>query len=646
MAAITGLGWGLGLGVVDGLAALLEGDPTADLGRRLLTVLYVAVFDALVFGLALAVVGGLVWAIQRLTRRQAGQSSLLGLYAGLCAALSMAAYGLTYPQESSRLVIAVLALAAGGIVGWLVRAAAGPAQTGTSTPGRRLTRIVLVALGAGVLILAGTVVYRHTIRDLPALNPRITDQTPTPERPNIVLVSIDALRADGLGIYGNDLATSPHIDDLARKGLVFGQALSQASSTVPAVASFMTSLYPTELGIIAGNKWAVDEMRVTLAEVLQVAGYRTQAYITNGNLVPGKGYDQGFDDYVAPDPGQPYGIDRLRAETLLAGLACRQDGLLCDLFSGGYKLLFDRLLVMQNEGGRVNDLARRFIRLHSDEQFFLWLHYMEPHAAYSPQQTLVSLPDSVDKDRQAFLRSWTPANNSFPMVIRRDDHLAVEAFYDGEVLDADGWVAGIWDEIQAQGLADRTLLVITADHGEEFDDHGDYGHGHTVYQELTWVPLIFVGTQVRVPGRIVDTPVPMLDLMPTLLDVARAPLPEPVHGQSLLPVLQGDEPPSRPIYSESPARRSSYDDKALRLDGYKLVYNVTTDQAELYDLRQDPEERNDLSKVEAGRAAAMRDDLRTWTAGTLNTWAALPQSGKEAEEVDAALQDALRQIGY
>jgi arylsulfatase A-like enzyme len=575
-----------------------------------------------------------------LSRRQASLADLVGLYAGLCAALSAAAWGLHRYDTASPVVVVLLALVGGALAGWLVRMAV----SGSSV--RRLRGGVLTALGVAILVLLGTLLYHQVIRDLPFLNPRLTDQAPTPERPNVVLISIDALRADHLGVYGNDPAVSPRIDALARQGLVFGQAVAQGSSTVPSVTSFLTSLHPTEVGILTGREWILDEARVTLAEAMQVAGYRTQAYVTNGHLVPSRGYAQGFDGYVAPEPGRPYGLDRLRAETALAGLACRNEVFLCDLFDGGYALLFDRFLVMENEGGRVNDRARRFIRLHGDEQFFLWLHYMEPYAAYRPRQAFGGLPAAVDASREEFLRAWQPSDKTVPFVHRAADDAALLALYDGEILDVDRWVGGIWDEIEAQGLADRTLLVITADHGDEFGEHGDFGHGHTVYQDLDWVPLIFVGPQVGQPGRVVETPVPLLDLMPTLLDVARAPQPEPLMGQSLLPVLAGEEPPQRPIYSECPARRSVYDDKSLRRGDYKLVYNVKLDLWELYDLAADPGEVHDLSQVEPERAAEMRDELRAWTTEALQTWVSLPQAGVQGGEVDETLEDALRQIGY
>jgi arylsulfatase A-like enzyme len=648
-AAISGLGWGLAFGLADGLFALLEGDPSIVLGRRLLALTYVAVFEALVFGLILALAGVVVWALLRVTRWRMSRSALLGLTVGLCAALSTAAYALHHFDTPAPLIVVALTLAGGGIAGWLAQAVAAAAVY-SSRAGGRLQRVLLGVLAVGVVVLLGAGIYHEIIRNLPVFNPRVTDQVATTDRPNIVLISIDALRADRLGVYGNDAAVSPRIGALAGQGLAFQQATAQGASTVPSVSSFLTSLYPTEVGIITGRQWSLDAMRVTLAEALQVAGYRTQAYVTNGHLVEANGYAQGFDGYVGPEPGRPYGLDRLRAETVIAGLACRhsdqQPRVLCRLFDAGYGLLFDRYLVMEDEGDRVNDLARRFIRLHGDEQFFLWLHYMEPHAAYRPPEAFGELPSSVDANREEFLRAWQPSNKTVPVALRDDDVTALQALYDGEILAVDGWVGGIWDEVEAQGLADRTLLVITADHGDEFGEHGEYGHGHTVYQDLVWVPLIFVGSPVAGQGRVVEAPVPLLDIVPTLLDVAGAPQPELIRGQTLLPVLQGQEPAGLPVFSECPARRSSYDDKALRVGPFKLVYNVKLDRAELYDLQADPGEQNDLSAAQPQRTATMRDQVRAWTADSLETWASLPQAGGQTGEIDAALENALRQIGY
>ena len=180
LAALAGLGWGLLFGLVDGLFALLEGDPLLDLGRRLLALTYVAIFYALVLGLALALAGVVVWAILRLSRRTVSRAALLGLYSGLCAALAAFGYGLSHYQQAAPLVLVVLAIVAGGLAGWLAYAAA---MATTRAAGRVLRTAILGLLAVGLVVLLGTVLYRHTVRDLPALNPRVTDQVATPERP-------------------------------------------------------------------------------------------------------------------------------------------------------------------------------------------------------------------------------------------------------------------------------------------------------------------------------------------------------------------------------------------------------------------------------------------------------------------------------
>jgi arylsulfatase A-like enzyme len=218
--------------------------------------------------------------------------------------------------------------------------------------------------------------------------------------------------------------------------------------------------------------------------------------------------------------------------------------------------------------------------------------------------------------------------------------------YDGEVQDADRLVGEVWDQIVAQGLADRTLLVITADHGDEFGDHGGYGHGLTVYQELVNVPLIFVGPQVAQPGRSVELPVPMLDLLPTLVDVAGAPMPDLVHGESLVPVLAGGEPAERTFYTQNRANRTLNEQDAL-FQGYtKLIYTPLLDRTELYDLSADPGEQHDLAAAEPERASTLRKELRTWQKAILKAWQEIPKSGVAAEEVDEATKDALKKIGY
>jgi arylsulfatase A-like enzyme len=639
-AAVTGLAWGMALGLVDALPALAEGDPLQEPGRRLLALLFMAMWNALAFGLALAAAGLVAGAALGLARRQASRPAVAVFAWGLCAALSVVGYGLQRYPGGSPLLIGVVALLAGAGAGWLVRLASKGATS------RSAGRWVLIVAGAGLAVLLAVAIARLTVRDWKVFNPRVTDQSATAEHPNIVLISIDALRADRLGAYGNQPSPSPRIDQLASQGIVFRQAISQGNSTPPAVQSFLTSLYPTELGHGSGLGRVIDPERVTLAEALQAGGYRTQAYVGNGHMAVTAGYAQGFDGYERPAPGRPYNLDRLRDETIVAGLASRYAPALCRLFERANGLLFDPPIVMEDEGARLNTRALRFIRLHRDEQFFLWLHYMEPHALYSPSQPFGQGLAQDPLPSEDTLRAWQPSRKTQHIVIGPAELTTLRALYDGEVQDVDRLVGEVWDQIVAQGLADRTLLVITADHGDEFDDHGDYGHGQSVYQELVRVPLVFVGPQVAGPGRSVDTPVPMLDLLPTLVDVAGAPMPELVHGESLLPVLAGGEPVERAFYSQNRVNRTNYQQDTL-IQGYtKLIYTPLRDRTELYDLRADPGEQHDLAAADPERAAAMRQELRAWEVSALETWASLPKSGLASEEVDQATADALRKIGY
>jgi hypothetical protein len=219
LAALFGLGWGLVFGLTDSLFALLEGDPSVGLGRRLLTVAYVALFDALVCGLIVALAGAILWVVLSLIRREAKRAVLIGLYTGLCPALVTFAYGLHRFQDPAPIVFVALTMIAGGLTGWLGHAVAASVAD-SSRVGKCLRNVILGVLVGTVVVLLGAGMFHGIVRDLPVFNPRVTDQVATPERPNLVLISIDALRADRLGVYGNNPAVSPHIDALAQQGLV------------------------------------------------------------------------------------------------------------------------------------------------------------------------------------------------------------------------------------------------------------------------------------------------------------------------------------------------------------------------------------------------------------------------------------------
>jgi arylsulfatase A-like enzyme len=513
------------------------------------------------------------------------------------------------------------------------------------------TSIVAVFL-VGVVALSAMAFYRVFLRDLPMFQPKPSGQVATPERPNVVLITVDSLRADHLGAYGYDPDVSPNLDELARRGIVFDQAIAQSSWTVPSTASFLTGLHPTELGIYYQRALAadlgLDQMRVTLAEVLRQNGYRTQALVTNQLVTARDGFFQGFDNYVYARPG--YAFDRYRMhEEPLVGWMCRLAiggrKPLCAWFDWGYTLLFDPWLVPNNHGERVNHYVQRFLKLHKDERFFLWLFYMEPHINYDPKQPFRPLPAEISPQRERFLRYLYMWDLSGEELLRPVDTQALLSLYDGEIVDVDALIGQVMDELEQKGLLDRTVVIFTADHGEEFMDHGDFTHGHTLYDELVRVPLIVSGLAVGAPGRTVETQVSLLDLVPTVCDIAGAPIPEEVEGRSLVPLLRGEEMEELPAFSEV-LHTTIFQKKSIRHDGYKLIYDIESEAVELYDVRDDPGEQVDLAEQEPEIVARMMTNLEAWMVHSAQVAAELPRQRPLSETLDEETRQRLRNAGY
>ena len=206
------------------------------------------------------------------------------------------------------------------------------------------------------------------------------------------------------------------------------------------------------------------------------------------------------------------------------------------------------------------------------------------------------------------------------------------ALYDGEVHRVDRLVGGLTGQLEAMGLTDRTLVVLTSDHGQEFMEHGGYTYGHSLYDEVLQVPLILAGPGISA-GESVDRQVALQDLAPTLVEIAgAAALPE-AEGRSLVPALHGQALEERPIFAES-LYRVPQDLKSIRRDGLKLIYNVDDNQIELYDLKIDPGEQQNLAAEAADVSQALLDELLNWMDHTTEVGRELPRSAPPQEFTD------------
>ncbi|MFG0315934.1 MAG: sulfatase, partial [Planctomycetota bacterium JB042] len=383
---------------------------------------------------------------------------------------------------------------------------------------------------------------------------------------NVVLLSIDTLRADHLGAYGATGGHSPRLDAFAATGVVFEQAIAQAPWTLPSHASMLASEYPSALDV--GTYSAprpVHENARLLGEVLRDEGYRTYAVTGGGYVSSTFGLDQGFEAFEER-------LARTDADRMFGIGTAWLDGL--------------------GDAG----------------PFFLFLHTFEVHAYDPPEEILRELwadgaPESPLRRKKELAKYLQTARN----------HAEIEAFtaedwrcaidrYDGALRSVDRAFGAFLDGLEERGLLEETLIVVTSDHGEEHGEHGAAGHGYNLHDENVRVPLL-VG-HPDLPTRRVGTQVRLLDVAPTVVDLLGIEPPEEWKGTTLVPAIAGEEL-SLKAFSES----AHVDLKALRDGDLKYVLSLWERREHLYDLEYDPVERIDLGADRpddlASRRAAM-----------------------------------------
>jgi arylsulfatase A-like enzyme len=396
---------------------------------------------------------------------------------------------------------------------------------------------------------------------------------------NLVFVSFDALQAARVGHLGYPRNVTPTIDAVAREGFSFARAYSVASWTVPASMTWFTGVYPSEHRMT--NKFAVHTAKVktpanlkelspglvTLAEVLRGHGYATGGFTGNAGVSGGFGYEQGFDVYHH-EKGTFGGFDRSVPRALEWAAAHRDRKFF--LFLHGYDA--------HGQSTPASGYDYRFVDAGYDGRFT---------GSGAEQEALRE--EGLDKGR---------------LTLRDADVRFWRAVYDEKVQRADARFREFLAEFDRLGLTERTVFVLTADHGTEFHEHGRFDHGFTLYDEQLRVPLV-----VKLPGggggKVIADRVSSIDVMPTVLDVLGVPAPERVRGASLVPAMLG-EPARRDAFSETDYREYTFKRSVVTPDGWKLIYTLETKTRELYDLNTDPGETRNLAATDPARA----DDLQ------------------------------------
>jgi arylsulfatase A-like enzyme len=430
----------------------------------------------------------------------------------------------------------------------------------------------------------------------------------------VVLITVDTLRADHLSVYDSEAPETPKLDAFAKDALVFEQAVSPAPWTKPSLASLQTGLSPAEHGVKKMGDRLSDDFD-TLADVFSSAGYVTGLIGFNPYLHPSGNLGQGFQHYR----GYPRG-------RLGLSLAARA--------------VYAYHLPVTTDAGDTPGLTREaiaFVEAHRDEPFFLWLHYYDPHQPYDPPkayQPNYPAPDPELKRFDAF-RTVRSGHRQLDAAGRQ----WVRDLYRGEVRQADANVGEVLDALKRLGLYDDALVVFTSDHGEEFWEHGGFEHGHALYEELLHVPLLIKLPGASMHARIKDR-VPLESVFPTILEASG---------------LAPDDGLPRPLALLSEAGRSDLDrdfvsegiiyygaQVAMTRNGKKYVRSLVTGEEALYDLANDPAERNSIAASSPALLAEMRDRL-----------AAMPgvETGVSAQdavepEMDPSMLRNLKALGY
>jgi arylsulfatase A-like enzyme/Tfp pilus assembly protein PilF len=429
-----------------------------------------------------------------------------------------------------------------------------------------------------VAVLIGLVSFFGLMRRAPRTDAearkRLAHLRPAARDLDVVFVTLDTLRADRLGCYGFRGIETPAIDSLAKEGVLFEQVTATVPLTFPSHSSIFTGLIPPHHGVRDNGGFFLDDSKTTLAERLKQAGYTTGAFVAAWVLESRWGLAQGFDHYS-------------------------------DKFDlSQYKVL--SLGTVQKPGDEVMTDALAWLDSVRDRKFFAWIHLYDPHAPYEPPEPY---------------RSRYPGQP-----------------YLGEIAYTDHVVGRLLDWLRQQGLMDRTLIVLTADHGESLGDHGESTHAYFIYDATTHVPLIFRtpwGHRGRSRGQVSS-----VDIMPTVLDLVGLPPQEGIDGRSLVrAVLDPGADLAHVAYSETYFPRYHFGWQHLQGLRNGLYQFIEAPTPELYDLRADPGEGANIYKAYSRRG----QELRAAMEGMVHTGeTAVP----ERQSLDPETLQRLAALGY
>ncbi len=440
------------------------------------------------------------------------------------------------------------------------------------------------------------------------------------DKPNIILIVLDTLRADALGCYGYEKKVSPHIDKFAADShaVIFNNAFSSSPWTVPSHANLFTSKY---LFLDKDYEWKyLPQSETTLAEVLHNNGYTTVAFTGGAWVSYSLGFNKGFEIY---------------SDTIKFGKIER---------------------VYQNT---IN-----WLKTNKDKKFFLFFHTYEVHTPYIRTQLAKNIdPGRIPEICQTNFHNGNLLARDICLTATSSEKKYIRALYDGGVQVADKYLGLLFEKLKELKLFDNTVIIITSDHGEEFWDHYELAatHGYSLYNELLHVPLIIYDPHHTVRKRLISTNVSLIDLFPTILDIAgiRDFNQQTIMGESLLPLIKGARRTKANVtFAEIKEESSDIQLQSIITDKYKYIYSLNgkgirpynwfmvpiKDREQLFLLDYDFKEKCNLITLETEQAKAARAQLKAF----IKQNKALLSKKMQPEEVkiDQQLRNKLKALGY
>jgi arylsulfatase A-like enzyme/Tfp pilus assembly protein PilF len=363
---------------------------------------------------------------------------------------------------------------------------------------------------------------------------------------NVLVITLDTIRADRLGAYGHPHIRSGFVDGLAERGVVFDRCIAPTPLTLPSHTSLFTGTYPVYHGVRDNGNYVVPKELTTMAELLSDAGYRTGAFVGAFVLSSRWGLDQGFGSYTEPQ--------------------------------GGYDPKLVSFSQIQRRAEDVVDDAIAWLGHQTQEPWFAWVHLYDPHLTYDPPP--------------AFARQYPG-----------DPYL-------GEVAYADAELGRLQRFLETSGFDGNTLVVFTGDHGEGLGDHGEHDHGLLLYQSTSRVPLIIYHPDAPRRGVRREEVVSLVDILPTVVEAIAVSPPEDIQGQSLWPLISGEGAfDEKPVYAETHYPKLHFGWSPLTALQDRQFQLIQSSEPELYDLENDPHQNNNIFSTNPSTAKRMTGDL-------------------------------------